>query len=49
VKTVRKDISISDLKLKGTQSIDKKVKYTILPLYKQHSCQLVENIISDSC
>jgi hypothetical protein len=30
VKTVRKDISISDLKLKGTQLIDEKVKYTII-------------------
>jgi hypothetical protein len=46
VKTVRKNISISDLKLKGTQPIDEKVKYTTID--KQHSCQLVENIISDS-
>ena len=30
VKTVRKDISISDLKLKGTQPIDEKVKYTTI-------------------
>jgi hypothetical protein len=30
VKTVRKNISISDLKLKGTQSIDEKVKYTTI-------------------
>jgi len=42
VKTVRKDNSISDLKLKGTQQIDEKVKYTTI-------VQTVENIISDSC
>ena len=30
VKSVRKDISISDLKLKGTQPIDGKVKYTTI-------------------
>ena len=42
MKTVRKDISISELKLKGTQPIDEKVKSTTI-------VQTVDNIISDSC
>ena len=48
VKRVRKNISISDLKLKGTQSIDEKVKYTTIVQTALISITVVEHILSDS-
>ena len=48
VKRVTKNISISDLKLKGTQPIDEKVKYTTIVQTALMSITVVENIISDS-
>ena len=48
VKRVTKNISISDLKLKGTQPIDEKVKYTTIVQTAFMSITVVENIISDS-
>lgn len=50
VKTVRKDISISDLKLQGTQPINEKVKYTtfvqtaLMSISRKYNIRLVLDI-----
>ena len=50
MKTVRKNISISDLKLKGTQPIDEKVKYTtivqtaLMSISRKYNIRLVLDI-----